>query len=242
MGVSAERCRWFMPVWVLACSGQAETEANGGPDVGSCAVPAGLAPAGDVESLRVWLNALPKPTTLACLLESLPRPLRAQAARSQLSAQPSDGAHSPRFFLFHDPLIMTITPSGAGSDLLELSVLESDTRSIKAEIHFPVSHELSAAEPYERALFNDELTSCAFCHADERPAPEISFARAFSSEALKPDPQNRVAISSLLEAAQSCDAASEPDRCRILRALFDQGPIVEHEFPAAMRICFPTSN
>jgi hypothetical protein len=208
----------------------------------TCVAPAGLTLTGEVESLRLWINALPKPTTLACLIESLPRPVRAHAAVSQLSAQPSVGADNPRFFLFHDPLIMTITPRGMGRDLLELSVLESETRSLKAEIHFPVTGELQAADPYERALFNDELTGCAFCHADERPAPAIAFARAFSSEALRPDPVNRVALDSMLETTRNCDALAEPDRCQILRALFEQGPVLDHDFPESMRICFAAAD
>jgi hypothetical protein len=232
--VKAESCRWFVVLWALACSGPAEPVAS----TEGCSAPEGLALTGDVESLRIWINALPKPTTLACVLESLPRPLRAQAAQSELSAQPSNGAHNPRVFLFHEPLLMTVIASGTGSPLLELSVLESETRSIKAEIHFPVGQELPAAEPYEQALFDDETTGCAFCHADERPVPEITFARAFSSEALKPDPLARVAIDSMLEVAMGCDAVLEPERCQMLSALFARGPVVEHEFPAGMRVCF----
>jgi hypothetical protein len=246
--VSAERHGWLLLLGALllgavACSEPADpASADARDGATTCQAPSGLSLSGDVESLRVWINALPKPTSLPCLLESLPRPIRAHAAQSQLSAQPSAGAHNPRFFLFDEPLIMTITPSGIGSDLLELSVLESATRSVKAEIHFPVSHELLEAEPYERALFNDELTSCAFCHADERPVPSITFTRAFSSEALKPDPRNRVAVSSMLDEAARCDGAAEPARCQMLGALLDHGAVVEHEFPAAMRVCFASSN
>ena len=51
------------------------------------------------------INALPKPLTLPCFLESLARPLEMSATFSVVSAQPAVGHRSPRVFLFLGPKV-----------------------------------------------------------------------------------------------------------------------------------------
>ena len=173
------------------------------------------------------INALPSPVTLPCFLQALARPLKMHASVSLISAQPSAGARSPRIFLFFDGMRMSIVPAGAGAPLLELGEIREESRSLKAEILFPVTTPLDAATPYQRILFTPTVTRCGFCHPVETPDPDITFATAFTSVALRPLDSYAVTIDSLANELAICDPSAEPDRCAMLQALFDQGPPVE---------------
>jgi hypothetical protein len=180
------------------------------------------------------LNARQKPITLACFVESLERPLALSASRSLFSAQPTLDERSPRLFVFSDPLIMTLVPEGDGSHLLEFGELRSETRSLKAEIEFPVERVLEPQEAFEGLMYNETLTNCAFCHAAEEPDPSIQVAPAFVSQAFRPQNDFRVGIDQLRQEFATCDAALEPERCALFDALFGWGEVAEREFPEAM--------
>ena len=185
-----------------------------------------------VADVLALINALPSPVTLPCFLQALARPLKMHASVSLISAQPSSGARSPRIFLFFDGLRMSVVPAGAGAPLLELGEIREESRSLKAEILFPVTTPLDAATPYERILFTPTVTRCGFCHPVETPDPDINFATAFTSVALRPLDSYAVSIDSLANELSICDPTAEPDRCAMLKALFDQGAPVEQPFPA----------
>jgi hypothetical protein len=181
------------------------------------------------------LNAMPKPVTLPCFLETLARPLDVYAALSLLSLQPASGRRSPRLFLFLDRLILSVVPEGTGSALAEFGELQSDTRSLKGELEFPIIAELTEQAPFESVLFNDKITNCAFCHRDEQPAEAlVPFTGAFVSQALQPRPDQRVALSELDAEVLACDATLEPERCAILKSIFGHGDVRERDFPATM--------
>ncbi|HEY8943336.1 MAG TPA: hypothetical protein VIM73_03695 [Polyangiaceae bacterium] len=181
------------------------------------------------------VNALPKPVTLSCFLETLARPLDLYATRGIVSAQPARGERSPRLFLFSDPLILTIVPEGVGSHLLEMGELQSETRSLKAELEFPVVSEISEALPFEKVVFelDPEVSNCAFCHADEERV-RVGNVDGFVSQALRPAPVERVALARVLQEVPNCDPAAEPERCAMLNAVFQHGEVRDRDFPAAM--------
>ncbi len=214
-------------------------EGDAQPAPGRARSPECVAPAGvsnhptSIEQTRLLINALPKPLTLACFVESLARPLRLFASRSQLSAQPATGLRSPRLFVFMGANTMTVVPEGDGAHLLEFGEQRDDFRSLKAEIPFPVTTELAPDAPFH-IMFNERLTNCAFCHAAEEQDPSIGYARAFVSEALRPRDGERVAPESMRAELASCDASREPGRCALLDALFGWGPVEEQPFPAGM--------
>ncbi len=191
-----------------------------------------------IEDVVTLINALPTPVTLPCFLENLARPLRLFATKSVFSAQPAAGERSPRIFIFLDPLILSVVPEGDTSVLLELSVLESDTRSLKGEIPFPVTEPLEPSAPYDRLLGNEGLTSCGFCHREEQPAAALPFANAYISDAIRPQPISEVDLADVREQHRLCDADTEPERCDMLRALFDYGEIERGEFPPEMPTFF----
>jgi hypothetical protein len=180
------------------------------------------------------INALPKPLTLSCFLESLARPLATYATFSVISAQPAVGARSPRIFLSIGANTMSIAPDGVGQALLEFGEARPNYRSLKAELEFPLLMPVLPSTPYDRVMFNDQITSCALCHADEVQDSSISGVRAFVSEAFRPTPGERVSLSSLQRELDSCDHTREPSRCSLLDGLLGWGPLVDFDFPEGM--------
>lgn len=200
----------------------------------ACASPMGLASPSSIAQVVDWINALPKPLSLACFLDTLARPLPVYASESLFSAQPAVGRRSPRMFLFADTLIMTITPDGEGSHLLEFGERRTTSTSLKGEIPFPVTAELEPAAPYDHLIVDDRFTTCSGCHDNEEPDPSITVARAFISRAIRPAPAERVGLEELHGEARDCDALVEPERCAMLVAVFGQGGLVNAEFPATV--------
>jgi hypothetical protein len=180
------------------------------------------------------VNALPKPLTLPCYLEALARPLEINATDSTFSAQPAQGRRSPRIFLFLDPDIVSIVPDGPGIPLLEFGEEQPDYRSLKAQITFPIVAALTPSAPFEGLMYNDQLSTCGLCHATEQQAATISGVRGFSSESLRPFPENQVSADELRQQLASCDRSIEPDRCAMLDALLGWGPVADRTFPAQM--------
>lgn len=231
------RAAAFLAPFLAACAGDG---AHDGVVTGTsaiCAAPAGMSAARSISETVVLLNAMPKPVTLPCFLETLPRPLDVHATMSVFSAQPASGRRSPRLFLFVDPLILSVVPDGTGSNLLEFGELRSETRSLKAEIEFPVLGELRSEEPFERVVFNERGTSCSFCHQQEEPAG-VTGADGFVSQALRPRSEDRVPLTELRAEFVACDAALEPERCALLKSLFAERDVVERDFPATMSTFF----
>lgn len=185
------------------------------------------------------LNELPRPTTLPDFLQVLPRPLDVYPTRSQFSAQPSMGEENPRIFIFSGQLILSVVPAGDGSPLLEVGELVSDTRSVKAEIPFPLTEDVTPQSMADRVAWRGEGTVCRVCHIDESPADsERFFKGAFESDAIKPNATYDVSIESLRAQWQSCDADEEPDRCAMLDSLFGLGEVRFRQFPQDMRVFF----
>jgi hypothetical protein len=187
----------------------------------------------DYPQLLELLNALPRPTSIACFVESLERPLKLNLANSIFSAQPATGPDNPRVFISIDPMVYSIVPAGVGAALLETSLLTSDTRSVKAEIVFPLEEEVTFEEVAKHVRRGNN-TVCGLCHATEVEAVGAEFGQGlFESVALKPREEDLISIPSLTAAADLCDPALEPERCAILDALF-YGPVEDWTFPEAM--------
>ena len=250
----------IIAVVVLAClaadlaacaSGEAERVSDAGADAvaadaaaatappwaATCVAPAGTtaAPQSIADVVGV-LNAMPKPVSLACFLATLPRPLELHATRSVTSAQPAVGRRSPRIFIFLDGMILSVVPAGVGARLLEFGESRADDRSLKAEIEFPVTDALTPAAPFDRIMYDDQITSCAFCHAAETAADDITFTRAFVSRALRPSPTDQVSVAELKAELTACDATAEAERCAMLQSLFARDPPLEREFPASFAL------
>lgn len=204
-----------------------------------CTLPEGVGNApesiGDVVAM---INGLPKPLSIACFVQLLPRPLYVNATSSQLSVQPATSEATPRIFIFRGPLIITFVPAGEGAKAIELSYLTSSTTSVKAEIDFPVTETLAADAGFASILTSGGGgTTCAGCHSLESSAPASFGANAFVSKALKPLATRDVSLFDLGIQSEIC-ATSASERCANLRAVFDHGEVLPQNFPLDMPTLF----
>jgi len=206
-----------------------------------CQAPPGVSasPRNTQEALTL-LNALPKPTSVACLLESLARPLAVQATNSIFSAQPALSAASPRVFIKLGAGWLSIVIDGDSSYLVEFGEVLGDdpSRSIKGELALPVQDAVAPSAPYDRVKFGVASTTCGLCHYNEQRAEELPFPTAFASVAFKPRPDSLVSVDSLRAERERCDFEAEAHRCEMLSALFDGGPVVELPFPGTLPTFF----
>jgi hypothetical protein len=114
----------------------------------------------------------------------------------------------------------------------------SNSLSVKAEIHFPVEGMLAPGDAFSRlspdlstGLTLDEATSCGVCHDNEVPTADYPFRGAFASAVVKPTAFFMLDIESIRHERDICEDMAEPERCAVLRALFDHGPVVAEGFP-----------
>lgn len=205
-----------------------------------CQAPPGMGSPGTIEQAIALLNALPKPTSVACFVESLDRPLAINATSSFNSAQPALNRASPRVFIKVGQLWLSIVIAGDASKLLEFGYLLPDPtelRSIKGELHFPLPAAVAPGAPYEGVLYNGG-SICRVCHFDERPETVPGLENVFSSAAFRPRPDSRVPLEQLRQEATTCDWQVERPRCEMLSAVFDGGPVLEATFPEEMLTFF----
>ena len=179
-----------------------------------------------LEGAVILMNTLPRPTTLACFIEALERPLQVYMTESDQSLQPSPGPESPRIFIVNEPLVMSIVPAGSAAVTLELGYRTQPRRSIKTEIVFPLTRDVTFDTFFDEVL-NGAVTRCSACHTSETkifdPALNIE---VFESDIYEPFTVFDVDVETVRTARASCDASAEPERCALLAALFDHGDVV----------------
>lgn len=207
-------------------------ETTGGHLERTCPPPPGVSATPTTIAQTVELiNALPRPASLDCFLESLDRPLRITSTVSTVSLQPADGARSPRVFLFSGDLVMSVAIDGDGKHLLEFGEPVTPTRSLKAEIAFPLTDTLPVEAPFTRVMEGDG-TSCGLCHGSEEPAMNGPVPEAFVSDALRFRDDELVELDALEAEWQACDPDLEPERCARLDAIFGHGEVLDQPFSA----------
>jgi hypothetical protein len=193
-------------------------------EAGPCRPPNGVSGApGTIEQLIDLLNALPRPTTVACFLESLDRPLNVYHTRSSFSAQPADGESNPRTFITIGRLSVSVVPGGRASHLLEFGYRSSEDRSIKGEVVFqlrrPVTQELLATR------IEAGFGSTCGGHTRESVPTVNHFPGTFESNVITPSPFYEVELALLRAEADACDSSVEAERCSNLSGLLDHGPV-----------------
>ena len=181
----------------------------------------------NISEVLILLNTLPKPTTLACFLEALERPLTLYMTKSDDSLQPSPGARSPRTFILRGELELSVVLDGLARDTLEFGFNFEPGRSIKAEIVFPLMGSVSERSLFDRVQVTPRTTQCGRCHVGEAHEEYPGFPLGvFASDVIVPFDADEVSLESMQAEAASCDEASEPYRCELLSALFDHGEVV----------------
>lgn len=206
--------------------------------VSKCKLPTGVSGSPQtIEDLVALINALPKPTSIPCLLEVLDRPLKLALTNSTFSVQPAVGDRSPRIFIFIGDLEISVVPEGAGAKALELGYRNGTFTSIKAALDFPVTDTLAPDAPYKGIAYNGQ-TSCVFCHNNEMQVNSITFAQAYTSRVLRPFDNTLVTIDTAKSNTASCDPLKEPTRCAILNSIFSNGEVQSQPFPLNLGTLF----
>jgi hypothetical protein len=179
-----------------------------------------------IAALMELLEGLPKPTTVACLLQSLDRPLELYLTSSTFSAQPAPAERSPRTFVVLGPLLLSVVAEGDASTLVEVGYQTAPGRSIKAEIPFPLRADPTPAGLLDQVRIG-RVTMCGGCHTNERQVPDAFFEGdgGFESDVIPPLFVFEVGVDVLRAESEGCDAALEPERCGLLSALFDHGEV-----------------
>ncbi|MEZ4742110.1 MAG: hypothetical protein R3B45_06665 [Bdellovibrionota bacterium] len=191
-----------------------------------------------IEEAIQLINTLSHPVGIPCFISALPKPLIINATTSTLSVQPALGKDNPRFFIFLNKLLISFVPTGEGSEVVEFSYLISDYQSIKGEIAFPVTKELSESAAYERILNEAKTnTTCSACHAGESPASNEFANGAFISKAIKPFSKNQLDREAL-EALQDSCQNDISERCQIINAVMKSGNFLMTDFPSDMPTLF----
>lgn len=181
----------------------------------------------NMSEAMILLNTLPKPVTLECFLQALDRPLTVYATASNDSLQPSPGPRSPRTFILNGDLEMSIVLEGNVSDTLEFGYRPEQARSIKSEIQFPLTKDLSESNIFDRVLQGASATRCGNCHIGETREifPDFPLG-AFVSDIIEPFDMDEVTLEQMRSERAACDHDAEAYRCGLLGALFDHGDVV----------------
>jgi hypothetical protein len=180
----------------------------------------------------ILLNTLPKPVTLECFLQALDRPLTVYMTSSDDSLQPSPGARSPRTFIINGNLVMSIVFDGTARNTLEFGYRPEVSRSIKAEILFPLTTDVNERTLFDRVRVTERTTQCGICHVGEAHEDFPGFPLGvFASDVIVPFAMEEVSIDSMMAEVASCDAAAEEYRCGLLSAMFEQGELVPGTLP-----------
>jgi hypothetical protein len=188
-----------------------------------------------IKQFVAFVNALPKPVSVSCVLAALKRPLAVSATNSAFSAQPSSGADNPRIFIGSGDLVISVVTGGTMAAHIELGETTTPESSIKGDLAFPLVADFTEASPYE-ALYDAKtgLTSCSsFCHEKGQVVATIGATKAFSSLRIRPSPAHDVSLTDLARLRADC-AGSTTERCRMFQALFFGAAPVPYRFPAAL--------
>jgi hypothetical protein len=200
-------------------------EPLGDPD--ACRTPRGVSGSPrTLEQAIILMNSLPRPTSLACFLQALERPLSVYMTSSNASLQPSPEPRSPRLFVVNEPMVMSIVFDGPAQIALELGLRTTPTRSIKTEILFPITTDVNY-DNFFAHVARGNRTVCADCHTGEvvTVSPELPID-VFESDIFAPFEPLEVDVPTLRAEHMACDEEVEPARCLLLSAIFDYGDVV----------------
>ncbi len=217
------------------------------PTPSACSAPEGLMIT-DMQSVVDWINAMPKPLTLPCFTQSLPRPLKVYTSLGTVSAQPAIDSKRPRFFIFINNMTLSVVPGesypthvdGSPQDpdstkynQLELSQPTTGYLSIKGELRFPVRDTLPNAAPYKDLEYAFGYSICGLCHHYEKKIGSLDGISIFVSDRKMPRDAQNLAVAR--EEHKLCDRTADPYHCDMMAAIFDKGEVVWQDFPALLR-------
>jgi hypothetical protein len=105
--------------------------------------------------------------------------------------------------------------------------------SIKAELKFPILHQIDYENPFRRVEQNS-MTTCGACHVGEQVYFHDKY-KGYTSAAVKPISASFVDLSILQTEAYLCDFnRTDSDRCSIIHSLVNPGDLPLQNFPDDM--------
>lgn len=184
-----------------------------------------------IEDVIALLNKMPKPVTVPCLLDVLERPLHVNVTSNRFSGQPANGAKSPRIFLFvGQSLILSVVPTGDSSEIVEFGYKTDADHSIKGELKFPVSADLTSDAAYTFILSKDNKTTlCSGCHFPEEEPPAGFATNAIVSRFVRPFNEYNVPLTTLETLNSQCKT-KKSDECALIQSIFAQGKVLPKDF------------
>ncbi len=206
-----------------------QSQDSDGLDVKSCNPPEGVNNAPETtEEFVTFLNALPKPTNLYCIVSALKRPLKVQATTNGTSAQPANGINSPRIFISFGNLRISVVPDGESSKAIETGeILTGNAQaSIKGDIPLPIREDLKASDPYNNLYKNGNMLCGGLCHRNMTEVVE-DFGNgvvSYASEILSISPNDEKTLFDLRLLRDACEDNKKPI-CDFYRSLFDHGKV-----------------
>ena len=157
-----------------------------------------------ISTLVQYINGLPRPVQLHCILAELPRPLYIQAGSSSASAQPSPGPRDPRIFIRLQNMILAVVTDGGAKNTLEVSQLESGTKWERAEFVFPITDAMITERVGLDHIRFGAGTTCGLCHQAEAGSRTLDGSPVFKSDILRFATSERVSIDALRSEAVAC--------------------------------------
>ncbi len=197
----------------------------------------------NISELAQWIDTLPRPVTIPCVISLLKSPLKIYSIYGTVSAQQAPSFSSPRIFIINFPLIISIVVDGTSRNNMEVGELISSStndsvplKSIKGDLLFPISSENGATS--EQTLFERVLeaqghhTSCNTCHGGEERLTEGIYKNknAFTTFVIQPKDINRIPVSQILDFKIKCGTTND-ERCLMIRSLFNNGYPQDIDFP-----------
>ncbi len=228
--------KYFYFTLVIALAGTLSINCSGGKDEtvssGSCTdVTETLGSPKTIEETVALINALPRPLSLGCFLNSLKAPLKVMAVNSSGSAQPAVDNANPRIFIIRNNLVLSVATAGAGKSLLELGEFISGNESFKGELAFPVEGTVTAEQIMAQLAQTSTSSTCATCHGAERKLQHGNLGVLWASNVVRPNTAQRVVYPYLRAQASACNSELTPHRCDILKAIYTKGQAEDADFP-----------
>lgn len=175
-----------------------------------------------------FLNLLPKPTSVICVINALPRPFLINATSNKFSGQPAASYQSPRIFIKLGKLIISVVPAGETSYSMELAETYKDLMSIKGDLKFPLTESISPESPFKNIYDKGQYSCAKLCHAKVVDVEKFnSEIVSYASTIIFPRRVNEVAFIDLQLIRDECDneEIKEKKICRFYKALFDNGEV-----------------
>lgn len=184
-----------------------------------------------IEETVTLINALPRPLSLGCFLNSLKAPLGVMAVNSTGSAQPAVDNANPRIFIVLNKLVLSVATAGAGRSLLEFGEFISGNESFKGELNFPVEGTVTVDQIISQMAQTSSSSTCVTCHGAERKVQQGNLGAMWASNIVRPNNSQRVVYPYLRAQASACNSELTAHRCDILKAIYIKGQAEDVDFP-----------